>query len=83
MSHAIFMLGSKIAIGSLVFEILVLEYLWKRLNIQSFTLILLHGTNSQTKIQVLEHLVNITRFLQINENLNLLLLVINYLHCWY
>ena len=27
--------------------------------------------------QLLEHLVNIARFLQINENLNLLLLVIN------
>ena len=40
MSHAIFLLGSKIAIGSLVFEILVLENFWKKLNIQSFSLIL-------------------------------------------
>ena len=40
MSHAIFLLGSKIAIGSLVFEILVLENFWKKLNIQSFPLIL-------------------------------------------
>ena len=30
--------------------------------------------------QLLEHLVKITRFLQINENLNLLLLAINYIH---
>ena len=32
---------------------------------------------------LLENLVNNTRFIQINENLNLLLLVVNYIHCWY
>ena len=41
MSHAIFMLASKIAIGGQVFEVLVLKNVLKTLNIQSFSLILL------------------------------------------